>query len=131
MRALHAIRNQLGSATLAVLVLAAAGCATARPALPMGPGQVGIASYYAREHHGRRTASGERYDMNAMTAAHRTLPFGTRARITNLETGRSVTVRINDRGPWRKRRIVDLSYAAARKLGVVGRGLTRVRIVTS
>lgn len=87
-----------------------------------------MASYYAHAFHGRPTASGERYDMEDMTAAHRTLPFGTRARVMNLRSGESVMVRINDRGQFRKGRILDLSYAAARKLGVVARGLARVRV---
>ena len=114
-------------ATLA-LGLASVGCATthglARPASP----EVGMASYYAHEHHGLRTASGERFDMNELTAAHRTLPFGTRVRVTNLGNGHSVVARINDRGPWKKGRIVDLSYAAARKVGLIGPGTARVRL---
>jgi rare lipoprotein A len=92
------------------------------------PGNVGIASYYAHAFHGRRTASGEIFDMGAMTAAHRTLPFGTRVRVTSLESGRSVEVRINDRGPFRPERIVDLSYAAAGELGLIRSGLDRVRL---
>lgn len=87
----------------------------------------GVASYYAHQFHGRRTASGERYDMHAMTAAHRTLPLPSYARVTNPANGRSVIVRVNDRGPFVKGRIVDLSHAAARKLGV--QGLARVRLV--
>jgi len=89
---------------------------------------VGLASYYAGEHDGRRTASGEIFDMQAMTAAHRTLPFGTRVRVTNLENGRQAVVRVNDRGPFRKGRIIDVSYAAARELGLVGRGVVKVRV---
>ena len=87
-----------------------------------------MASFYAGEHHGQRTASGERFDMHALTAAHRTLAFGTRVRVTNLENGRQVVVRINDRGPFSRDRIIDLSYAAAAELGFVGRGTTRVRV---
>jgi peptidoglycan lytic transglycosylase len=127
MASLPAIRHQIGAAAMALLLLHAAACATTRPA-SAPRGEVGNASYYAGEHHGGRTASGERYDMEAMTAAHRTLPFGTRARITNLENGRSVTVRINDRGPWTKGRILDLSYAAARRLGIIVSGVARIRI---
>ena len=89
---------------------------------------MGVASYYAGRWHGRRTASGERFDMHEMTAAHRTLPFGTRVRVTNLKNGREVVVRINDRGPWRKKRVIDVSYAAARKLGMIGPGVARVRL---
>jgi peptidoglycan lytic transglycosylase len=100
----------------------------AQSAIAPATKQVGIASYYAGAFHGNRTASGERYDMEDLTAAHRTLPFGTRARVTNLHSGESVMVRINDRGPFRKGRILDLSYAAARQLGVVKHGLAQVRI---
>lgn len=88
--------------------------------------QVGIASWYGPGFHGKRTASGEIYDMYAMTAAHRTLPFGTIVRVVDLETKRSVVVRINDRGPFVEGRIIDLSYAAAVELGMVRKGLARV-----
>lgn len=88
----------------------------------------GIASWYGREFHGRRTASGEIYDMHALTAAHRTLPFGTLLEVYNLDNGRSVQVRVNDRGPFVKGRILDLSRAAAEELGMVTAGLARVRI---
>ena len=81
--------------------------------------ETGLASWYGKAHHGRRTASGERFDMQALTAAHRTLAFGTIVRVTDVASGRSVNVRINDRGPFGNGRIIDLSYAAARKLGMV------------
>ena len=87
-----------------------------------------MASYYGRAHEGRRTASDEVFDMNGMTAAHRTLPFGTRVRVTNLANGRETVVRINDRGPFRRGRILDVSYAAARRLGFIGRGVAKVRV---
>jgi rare lipoprotein A len=87
-----------------------------------------MASYYADAHHGRRTANGERFDMHALTAAHRTLPFGTRVKVTNLDNGRSVVVRINDRGPYVEGRVIDLSQAAARELRFLDRGTTRVRL---
>jgi rare lipoprotein A len=90
--------------------------------------QTGMASYYAKEFDGRTTASGERYDMNALTAAHQILPFKTRVRVTNLSNNRSVVVRINDRGPFTKRRIIDLSFAAAEKIGLVEAGTTKVEI---
>ena len=90
--------------------------------------ETGIASYYAHKYHGRTTASGERFDMNDMTAAHKTLPFGTRVRVTNLSNGKSITVRINDRGPFVKGRIIDLSLAAAKKLDMVNAGLAQVRL---
>ncbi len=93
-----------------------------------GDRQEGIASYYASSFQGRKTASGERYDEGALTAAHRTLPFGTRVRVTRLENGRSVEVRVNDRGPWREGRIVDLSRRAAEAIGLIGAGIARVRL---
>jgi len=82
----------------------------------------GVASYYGARFNGRRTASGERFDMTAMTAAHKTLPFGTRVRVTNPRTGKSVVVRINDRGPYAHGREIDLSRAAATQLGLIQRG---------
>lgn len=88
----------------------------------------GEASYYAPSFHGRRTASGEKYDRQALTAAHRTLPFGTHVRVTDKETGRSVIVRINDRGPLKPTRVIDLSERAAQELGLLARGVTQVRV---
>lgn len=86
----------------------------------------GLASWYGRRFHGKRTASGEIYDMYAMTAAHRTLPIPSYARVTLPETGKSVVVRINDRGPFHKNRVIDLSYTAAYKLGYIGKGSAHV-----
>ncbi len=101
--------------------------------LPSAKGYVeqGIASWYGTKFHGRRTSSGETYDMYAMTAAHKTLPLPTYARVTNKKNGRSIIVRINDRGPFHDNRIIDLSYAAATKLGIVttGTGLVEVRAI--
>ena len=88
----------------------------------------GIASYYAEEFHGRKTSSGEIYDMNAMTAAHPTLPFNTMVKVTNLENGMSTIVRINDRGPFKDMRIIDLSYAAAKAISMIGTGTARVKL---
>lgn len=88
----------------------------------------GLASWYGRRFHGRKTASGEPFDMYAMTAAHPTLPIPSYARVTALGSGKSVVVRINDRGPFRSKRVIDLSYAAAHRLGFVNRGTTRVRV---
>ena len=85
----------------------------------------GLASFYMA---GSRTASGEKFDPHELTAAHRTLPFGTRLRITSLATGRSVTVRINDRGPFVPGRVLDVSYSAADRLGIVGRGVAKVKM---
>ncbi len=90
--------------------------------------QHGKASYYARRFHGRKTASGERFNMNAMTCAHRSLPFGTNVKITNKSNGRSVILRVNDRGPYSKGRIVDVSFAAAKKLGMIKRGTALVKL---
>lgn len=90
--------------------------------------QLGVASFYGPEFAERPTASGEPFDPRAMTAAHRTLPLGTRVRVTNLENGKQTVVRINDRGPYRNNRVIDLSRAAARKLGFVQDGIAHVRI---
>lgn len=86
----------------------------------------GTASYYGRELAGNRTANGERFDPNALTAAHRTLPFGSRVRVTNLTNGQSVVVRINDRGPFVHGRVIDVSHAAAREIGMHRSGLAKV-----
>jgi rare lipoprotein A len=90
--------------------------------------QAGMASFYGTKFQGRKTASGERYSNAAMTAAHRTAPFGTRMKVTNVSNGRSVVVRVNDRGPFVRGRVIDVSRAAATQLGFVGRGVTRVRV---
>lgn len=89
---------------------------------------MGEASYYAHRFHGRRTASGERFNMNAMTAAHKTLPFGTKVRVTNPANRRSVVVRINDRGPFTNGRVIDVSHKAAQRLGIITAGHARVKL---
>jgi rare lipoprotein A len=89
----------------------------------------GIASWYGKEFHGRKTASGEDYNMYAMTAAHKTLPLGTCVRVYNLNNGKTVDVRINDRGPFVRGRIIDLSYKAAKRIGLVGPGTVHAEIV--
>jgi rare lipoprotein A len=119
-------RGIAGRLALIALACCLSACETAGPA--PGFSQVGTASWYGRPHHGRPTASGERFDMRAMTAAHRDLPFGSIARVTNLETGRSVKVRINDRGPFVDGRILDLSAAAGAALGIKEAGTAEVRI---
>ena len=91
--------------------------------------QAGIASWYGEDFQGRRTSSGESYDMYQMTAAHKTLPLPTYVRVTNVENGRTVVVRVNDRGPFVEGRIIDLSYVAAQRLGMVGSGTARVEVV--
>lgn len=88
----------------------------------------GIASWYGSDFHGRKTANGEVYDMNAISAAHPTMPLPSYARVTNLENGRSIIVRVNDRGPYAPGRIIDLSTATARAIGSYGQGLARVRV---
>jgi len=92
------------------------------------PYQVGRASWYGKQFHGRSTASGEPYDMFQLTAAHRQLPLGTWVRVTSLRNGRSITVRINDRGPYVGNRIIDLSYGAAQMLDLRARGTEKVRL---
>ncbi len=88
----------------------------------------GVASWYGKKFHGRKTSNGETYDMYAMTAAHKTLPMNVYLKVTNLDNGRSTVVRVNDRGPFVRSRIIDLSYSAAKELGVVGPGTAPVRI---
>ncbi len=93
-------------------------------------GQVltGMSSYYGKKFHGRKTSNGDMFDMYKLTAAHRFLPFNTIVEVTNLANGRSVRVRVNDRGPFVGNRILDLSYAAARKIGLTGAGVGKVQI---
>ncbi len=118
-----------------MLLLGIAACAGPRtvqvpspPSVPVGYEETGEASWYGSPYHGRPTASGEVYDMDQMTAAHRSLPMGTWVSVENLENGRVVDVRINDRGPFSRGRILDLSRAAARMLGAVGAGVILVRL---
>ena len=93
-----------------------------------GPSQMGFASWYGPGFHGKLTASGRTYDQHDFTAAHRTLPLGTRVRVTNLSNGKSIEVTIIDRGPFAKDRIIDLSYTAAQELGMIEKGTARVRL---
>lgn len=93
-----------------------------------GYSERGMASWYGKKFHGKRTSSGEKYNMYKMTAAHRTLPLPSYARVTNLENGESVVVRVNDRGPFLHNRLIDLSYAAAYKLDIIGEGTGRVKV---
>ena len=88
----------------------------------------GIASYYADEYNGRKTSNGETFDMNDLTAAHRTFPFGTKVRVTNLENKKSVIVRVNDRGPFKEERIIDVSLGAAKELDLIKGGTARVKL---
>ncbi|MEM8961835.1 MAG: septal ring lytic transglycosylase RlpA family protein [Acidobacteriota bacterium] len=126
-------RGRLWMAPLAMLALTlailAGGCSSNRFADPTpGDTQRGVASWYGPKFHGRTTANGEVYDMYGLTAAHRELPLGTRIEVTNLDNGRKVTVRVNDRGPFIRGRILDLSYGAAKAVGMIGPGLARVEI---
>jgi rare lipoprotein A len=139
-----------GAAALLFALLAVSGCATLgsgeavppRDAVPpretippreVGPPRgadalVGVASWYGPRHHGRPTASGQPFDMNALVAAHRTLPLGSRVRVTNLDNGRTVVVQIVDRGPYVRGRLIDVSQAAAEALDMLDRGTARVRL---
>jgi rare lipoprotein A len=158
-RALHRTRRDTAALALALgILLVSTGCVhrrrpspragrvprpTAPRPRPRGPsaptpprapgpiiqGETGIASWYGHPFHGRQTASGEIYNMYAMTAAHRTLPFGTQVRVHDLENGRDVQVRINDRGPFVEGRIIDLSFAAAQAMGMPGTALVRLEIL--
>jgi len=113
------------------LTLAAAACSRPIPNPPTVPpagAEDGFASWYGAEFHGRPTSNREIYNMNDMTAAHPTLPFGTYLMVTNLDNEKTAVVRVNDRGPFVKGRIIDLSYAAARVLGMIGPGTVRVRL---
>ena len=114
---------------LGVLCCLLCACAAPRPAvLVRGQAQEGLASFYGRGHHGGPTASGERFDMYALTAAHRTLRFGARVLVESLRSGEQVIVRINDRGPYGRGRIIDLSYAAAHRLHMIRAGVIPVRL---
>src|SRR5262245_42667871 len=117
---------------LVLMLVLASACSTGRSRPPTsvktGATQEGVASWYGPGFHGNATSSGEIYDQFDLTAAHRTLPLGTRVAVTHLDSGRTVEVRINDRGPFVDDRIIDLSYAAARQLGLIGPGTGRVRV---
>jgi rare lipoprotein A len=128
-RTTAAAPSGLAGALVIIAVIAVSACASVPRGSKAGV-ETGLASWYGNEFQGRPTSSGEVFDTNDMTAAHRTLPFGTNVMVTNLENERSVVVRINDRGPFIAGRIIDLSYAAARVLGIVGPGTARVRMET-
>lgn len=117
-----------------VLCLTLAGCAGSPPApvevaVPVAPAvERGKASFYHGRFHGRLTANGERYDQEALTAAHRTLPFGTVVEVTNLENGKSIVLRVNDRGPFVQGRVIDVSRRAARELGFLRAGVVDAEV---
>lgn len=116
--------------SLVLILLASCARPPAQPAR-VGGVEVGLASWYGPDFHGRKTSSGEIYDMYQLTAAHRELPLGTWIMVANLENGRSVEVRVNDRGPFVADRVVDVSYGAARLLGMVGPGVIPVRVTVT
>jgi rare lipoprotein A len=129
----HEMRQALViTSSLGLLLLSCGEKRTVRAAVPPPPPvsgvEVGVASWYGHPYHGRTAASGETYDMEQFTAAHRTLPFGTLVRVVNVENNKTVDVRINDRGPFVDDRIIDLSLAAARSIDLVGPGTARVRL---
>jgi rare lipoprotein A len=116
--------------SLALILL---GSCARPPVYPvvLGAEEIGFASWYGPEFHGRRTSSGEIYDMHQLTAAHRELPLGTWIMVSNLDNGRTVEVRVNDRGPFVRDRIVDVSYGAGRLLGMIGPGVIPVRVTVT
>lgn len=118
----------LRSLLLTSLILLLTGCASQGGVDPHGYRAEGQASWYGAKHQGRKTASGERFDQNALTAAHRELPFGTQVRVTNLNNSKSVIVRINDRGPHTRNRLIDLSQQAAKQLDMLRAGVVPVRV---
>ncbi len=124
----------LGRLPILLLLLSLAACSspapkpTYFPGYPIGYVERGMASWYGPGFHGNKTANGERYDMNRLTAAHRTLPLGSVAVVRSMSTGRQVTVRINDRGPFARGRVLDLSLAGARALGMVGNGTDHIEL---
>lgn len=123
-----ATRFSLASLLLLTLFLMSS-CATSRGTATRGMTlELGIASWYGPTFHGKSTANGETYDQNELTAAHKTLPFNTVVKVTNLHNGKSVTVRINDRGPYAGNRVIDLSRAAAAEIDMIGPGTAQVRL---
>ncbi|EGV28745.1 rare lipoprotein A [Thiorhodococcus drewsii AZ1] len=120
------MKKTFATVALLMLLLPVGSDAMARGGI--GYVQKGIASYYHDSLNGRRTASGQVYNKNRLSAAHKTLPLGSKVRVTDTRTGRSVVVKVNDRGPFVKGRIIDLSRKAARELGIVKRGVARVEL---
>ncbi|MEO8277194.1 MAG: septal ring lytic transglycosylase RlpA family protein [Thermoanaerobaculia bacterium] len=130
-RSRAAVRPLLLLAGALALAIGTDGCASSGRHAPLSGGvERGVASWYGPGFDGRMTASGERYDMHAATAAHRTLPFGTILEVLNLDNGKSTRVTVNDRGPFKKNRIIDLSFTAASAIGMVGPGTARVELRT-
>ena len=125
----HRSRHRAAHRRLIAALLVAACAPKAVPVAKPADGIAdGLASFYGEGFDGKLTANGEHFNRNAMTAAHKTLPFGTCVEVTSVETGRTVRVRINDRGPYAKGRVIDLSEGAARKLGIIEKGVSQVRL---
>ena len=137
----RALRQAILLSLISVIIIMYLGCTASptfrrseikRPSvqwdLPQEPYQVGLASYYGKKFHGRPTASGEIFDMYDMTAAHKTLPLGSQIQVTHLGNHRSIIVKVNDRGPFVEGRILDLSYGAAKEIGMIEEGVAEVRI---
>ena len=118
------------SGLITVLLVTFTGCGAVYNAQmhEMSKIQFGVASWYSNDFHGGKTSSGEKYDKDAFTAAHRMIPFGTIIKVTNIKNGRSAYVRVNDRGPHKASRKIDMSYAAAKKIGMINDGVARVRL---
>lgn len=116
------------SYTVITVIMVALACAAPSLAGKKAYTEEGLASWYGKKFQGKKTASGEKFDMHKLTAAHRTLPFGTRVKVTRIDNGKNVVVKINDRGPFVEGRIIDLSKAAAKKLDMINTGVARVRI---
>ena len=115
---------------ISLVLLAALFASLSLPSLAAGPGKVqkGVASYYHDSLHGNKTASGQIYNKNKLSAAHKTLPLGSKVRVTDVRTGKSIVVKVNDRGPFVKGRIIDLSRRAASDLGIIKKGITPVKV---
>lgn len=118
----------IATALVATILLGAAQAHAGSLKEQSGSIQAGMASYYHDRFHGRRTASGSRYDKHDFSAAHKTLPLGTQVRVTDARSGKSVVVRINDRGPYARGRVIDLSRAAAREIGLTRKGVAKVKL---
>ncbi|MGZ3746766.1 MAG: septal ring lytic transglycosylase RlpA family protein [Pseudobdellovibrionaceae bacterium] len=122
------MQRYLSLAFSAVVWASLPACAHQTHQSGLGGSQQGWASWYGDSHQGHRTASGEPFDMNALTAAHRSLPMNSVVRVTSLSSGKSITVRINDRGPFSRERILDVSKAGAQRLGFIDKGVDKVQI---
>lgn len=125
---LWSARLRWAGASCALLMALMAGCSSTPTSSASGHSDTGQASYYGNEFHGRKTANGERFDQGKLTAAHRSLPFGTRVKVTNTQNGKTVVVRVNDRGPFVKGRIIDLSSSAFKNIASLNAGVVPVRI---